>query len=332
MIPETLQKLIAEGETLTVEFKGEEKGPLNDQDLVETVVCLANRPGPENAWLLVGIEKDGRVTGARPRHEAGQIDIGRVIALISNRTQPSLAVRAYLLPFEGKKVLAIEIPPSRTPVGTTDGRYLRRGIGGDGRPACLPMRFHEIQSLQAERGLLDYSALIVHEARWSDLDALEFERFRRSIRERRGGDQSLSILPDLELAKALGAVEADGTVKNVRVLGLLMFGKEEAIRSLMPTHEVAFQVLRGQRVEVNDFFRWPLLRIIEECEQRFNARNREQEIMVGMLRVGVPDYSLSGFREAVANALIHRDYTRLGAIHIQWHDDRLEISNPGGFP
>jgi hypothetical protein len=34
----------------------------------------------------------------------------------------------------------------------------------------------------------------------------------------------------------------------------------------------------------------------------------------------------------VANALIHRDNTRLGAVHIQWHDDRVEVSNPGGFP
>ena len=34
----------------------------------------------------------------------------------------------------------------------------------------------------------------------------------------------------------------------------------------------------------------------------------------------------------VANALIHRDYTRLGAVHVQWHDDSIQISNPGGFP
>lgn len=53
---------------------------------------------------------------------------------------------------------------------------------------------------------------------------------------------------------------------------------------------------------------------------------------MGMVRVGVPDYPEAAFREAVANALIHRDYTRQGAIHVQWHDDRIEISNPGGFP
>jgi ATP-dependent DNA helicase RecG len=116
------------------------------------------------------------------------------------------------------------------------------------------------------------------------------------------------------------------------VLGLLLFGKERSLKRFLPTHEVAFQVLAGQRVEVNDFFRCPLLRVMEECEQRFAARNREQEILVGMLRVGVPDYSPAVFREGLANALIHRDYTRLGAVHVQWHPDRFELSNPGGFP
>lgn len=165
------------------------------------------------------------------------------------------------------------------------------------------------------------------------LDPLEFERFRRYVHASQGrGDAALADLPDLEIAKALGAVQADHSVTAVRVLGLLMFGREEALRRLLPNHEVAFQVLSGPHVEVNDFFRWPLLRVMEELLARFRARNRESELLVGMLRVGVPDYAPAAFREGVANALLHRDYTRTGAVHVQWHDDRVEISNPGGFP
>jgi len=333
MTPEVLRSLITGGETLNVEFKGEERSPLSDRDLVEAVVCLANRPGSEPAWLLIGVEDDGRITGVRPRSDTSRSDPARLTALISNRTRPSLTVRVHLVRIEGKEVVAIEVPPSRTPVGTADGHYVRRAIGGDGRPACLPFHFHEMQAYQADRGLLDYSALVVPEASWEDLDPLEFERLRRSIRERRGrSDETLLDLSDLELAKALGAVEGDGHVSAVRVLGLLLFGKEEALRRLLPAHEVAFQVLHGHEVEVNDFFRWPLLRVMEEIETRLRARNREQELLVGLLRVGVPDYPPAAFREGVANALIHRDYTRPGAVHIQWHDDRIEISNPGGFP
>ena len=332
MTPEDLRRLISAGETLRVEFKGEEQRPLSDGDLIEAVVCLANRSDDTPAWVLIGVEDDGRLTGARPRHH-DRTDPLRLQALISNRTRPSLAVRVEVLTLEGKDVIVIEIPSTRSPVGTADGKYLRRALGGDGRPACVPFHFHEMQALQADRGLLDYSALAIPDARWDDLDPLEFERFRRFVRESQGrGDTSLIGLSDTELAKALGAVQANHTASAVRVLALLLFGREEALRRLLPTHEVAFQVLSGQKVEVNDFFCWPLLRVVEEVLGRFRARNREEEILVGMLRIGVPDYPPAAFREGLANALIHRDYTRLGAVHIQWHDDRIEIANPGGFP
>jgi len=332
MMPEKIQRLIEAGETLDIEFKGERKKPISDDELVEAVVCLANRSSNSPAWLLIGVEDDGHITGARPRHESGQTDPVRVAALIANRTRPSITPRVSLVSIQDKQIIVIEIQPISSPVATTAGKYLRRAIGGDGKPCCLPMFFHEMHARQADRGAEDYSALVLPDAGWDALDPLEFERFRRSIRENRGGDQSLLNLPDIELAKALGAVEANGKVQNIRVLGLLLFGKEASLQRLLPTHEVAFQVLAGQRVEVNDFFRWPLLRVMEECERRFAGRNREEEVMVGLFRIGVPDYSLAAFREALANALIHRDYTRLGAVHVQWHTDRLEISNPGGFP
>lgn len=271
-------------------------------------------------------------TLARPRHGSGT-DPDRLAALVAARTRPNVSVRVFALNSSGVPVLVVEVPVQRVPVGTSDGVFLRRTVGSDGRPACVPMDAAAMQSLQADRGLLDPSAQVVTSARWQDLDPLEFERFRRSVRERRGrSDESLLELPDLELAKALGVVDANGEVRGVRLAALLLFGKEEALRRLVPTHEVAFQALRGLEVEANDFFRWPLLRAMEEIEARIRARNREQELMVGLLRVGVPDYSERALREALANALIHRDYQRLGAAHFQWHPERIEISNPGGLP
>jgi len=332
MTPEALHDLIAAGETLAVEFKGEEKAPLNDRELVETVVCLANRTGAEPGYLLVGVEDDGRITGARPRHGA-TTDPDRVAALIAGPTPPAHTHTEGQHKQQNTQNPQNNNQPTRHPVGTSDGVFLRRARGGDGRPACLPMDIPAMQSLQSDRGLLDPSAQVVTAARWEDLDPLEFERFRRSIRERRGrSDESLIDLSDLELAKALGVVEANGSVRAVRLAALLLFGREDLLQRLVPTHELAFQVLRGLDIEVNDFFRWPLLRVMEEVESRIRARNREQELMVGLLRVGVPDYPERALREAVANALIHRDYQRIGAVHFQWHPERIEISNPGGFP
>ena len=334
MNAELLRQLIQQGETLDTEFKSESQKQLSDDEIVRAVVCMANRASAQSGWLLIGVEDNGQPTGARPRHEQ-TTDPLRLQALIANRTRPSLSVQVHLVPLhpEGVDIIAIEVPPVRVPVGTTDGVYLRRAIGGRGLPECVPMHFHDMQSLQITRGLLDYSAVVVEGATWDDLDPLEFERLRRFVRESQGqGDTALLQLSNEDLAKALGAVEANHAVSRIRVLGLLLFGKESSLRRFLPTHEVAFQVLRGERVQVNKFFRYPLLRAMEEVLQRFRAHYREEEVMVGLLRVGVPEYSERAFREAVANALIHRDYTRLGAVHIQWHDDRIEISNPGGFP
>ena len=333
MTTHQLSDLIQKGETLAVEFKGEERAPLSDRDLIEAIVCLANRPGQEAGHLLLGVEDDGRVTGLHAATATQRRDVLQMQALIASRTRPSLTCRAEVVSSTGKEVLVIEVPSSASPVGTSDGKYVRRGIGGRGKPECLPYHFHEMQSRQADRQLLDPSVMSIGGLKWEDLDPLEFERFRRAVRESRGrGDASLLELPDLELAKALGAVEANHVVSAVRLLGLLLFGRESSLKSFLPTHEVAFQALKGSDVQVNEFFRWPLLRTLEEVHWWLMARNQETEIQVGMLRIGVPEYSDRALREALANAIIHRDYRQLGAVHVQRYEDRIEISNPGGFP
>jgi len=163
--------------------------------------------------------------------------------------RPSLSCRVEVIELAGKPVLVVEVPLATMPVGTVEGIYKRRAIGGTGKPECLPYHFHEMQAALAHRGALDSSMLSVREASWGDPDPLEFERFRRFIWESRGqGDQSLLDLPDVELAKALCAVEANHAV---RVPGLL----QEVLRRFIPTHEVAFQVLRETRVEIDEFFR-----------------------------------------------------------------------------
>lgn len=333
MTPEKLYDLIKAGESLHVEFKGEEHKPFSDRELIESIVCISNRYGEKTGYLLIGVEDDGRITGARPRHEGGKTNLLRLQALIANRTRPSLSCKADLVNLNEGPVLVIEVPVSRSPVGTTDGLYLRRTIGGRGKPECMPFHFHEMQAHQANLGIMDYSALVVPDASWDDFDPIEFERYRRNIEQSRGfSDQNLLGLPDKELAKALGAVEANHKIVSIRVLGLLLFGKEQALKRFLPTHEVAFQKLSGTKVQANEFFRFPLLKIMDELTSRFKANNNEDEFLLGMIRIGVPDYPEKAYREAVANALLHRDYTRQGAVHIQWHSDRIEISNPGGFP
>jgi ATP-dependent DNA helicase RecG len=72
MTPEALRELIAAGESLNVEFTGEALRPFSDGELVDAVVCLANRPGDEPGWLLLGVEDDGRVTASRKERGTGR--------------------------------------------------------------------------------------------------------------------------------------------------------------------------------------------------------------------------------------------------------------------
>ena len=324
-----LRAWVAAGESLTVEFKGESREKLNDTDLVETVACMANARG---GVLLVGVEDDGTITGAQPRH-GSYTDIRRVEALVGNQTQPSCPASCAVVPIDGRNVLVIRVPEGRPITATNRGVYKHRLLDVHGKPQCLPFYPHEMQSRESSRGALDFSAIVVADATWDDLDPLEFERMRQTItRNGARADAALLTLSDVSLVKALGLGEGGDRIERIRVAGLLLLGREDALRRLLPTHEVAFQAMSGTRVNVNDFLRWPLIKVSDELTSRFDARNEEEEIMIGAVRAGIPDYGRAGYREAVHNALVHRDYARKGAVHVFWRADEIEIVSPGGFP
>ncbi|MXW94255.1 MAG: ATP-binding protein [Acidimicrobiaceae bacterium] len=78
-----LRDLLIRGETLTAEFKG---GSINDSDLVEAVACLSNGSG---GVLLVGVDDEGNVVGAEPRH-GSETHPNRLQSLIVNKTEPAV--------------------------------------------------------------------------------------------------------------------------------------------------------------------------------------------------------------------------------------------------
>jgi len=307
---------------LTVEFKSDQKR-LSDRDLVATVVCLANTDGGE---IYLGVEKDAVVTGLHHEHQ----NPTGLTALIGNRTNPPLSVRVEILEMLGKRVAKIIVPKSKRIVSTSDGVLQRRRLMADGTPQCVPFYPHEFIQRESDLGLLDYSALPVAESTPKDLDPLERQRLRQMI-ERYGGDRTLLALNDEELDGALGFIRKEAGSQIVSVAGLLMLGRESPIRERLPTHEVAFQVLEGTQVKVNDFYRTPLLRTFGRIMDQFEARVEEDEIQVGLFRVPIPTLDKRSFREAFVNALTHRDYTQLGSVYVRMDSEGLSISNPGGF-
>jgi ATP-dependent DNA helicase RecG len=311
-------------ESLTVEFKSD-RARLSDTALAEALICLANAEGGE-LWL--GVEDDGTPTGLHPEH----LQLGGLAGMVAARTSPSLAVVVAPVNLGGVNVAHIAVPKAQGEVSTTGGVYLRRRIKPDGQPECVGMLPHDRASRVSSFGLVDASAQIVAGATLADLDPLERERLRQCVQQY-GGDRVLLELDDEALDGALGLTArlSDGSGRAPTLTGLLLVGKEAALRELLPTHEFAFQVLAREAVGFNEFRRFPLLKALDWLETNFRPYNPEREIQVGLFRVPVPKVDMGAFREAVANALVHRDYHRLAAVHVRLDDEGLTISNPGGL-
>ena len=315
-------ELIRRGESLTLEFKSDAKG-LPDRDLVAAVVALANTEGGD---LLLGVEDDGRVTGLHPNHQ----NLTGLPALIANRTNPPLTVRVEAVETKQGTIARIMVQKSRQLVSTSEGLLQRRRLMADGKPEAVPFYPHEFVQRQSAMGLADPSAMLMEGLTVDDLNPLERHRIREAIRKY-GGDQSLLPLADDELDGALGLTMMDEGMRRPTLAGLLLLGREEQLRRCVPAYETAFQVLDGTDVRVNEFFRKPLLQTFEEVEQLFKPWVLEKEVQVGLFRVPVPNFDRRAFREAFVNALVHRDYSRLGAVHVRIADDGMTLSSPGGF-
>lgn len=315
-----LNELLAGGETFTTEFKTD---PFNDSSLVEAIVCLANGDGGR---LLIGVTDDGNVVGAQRRHET-VTDPARLRALIANKTDPAVITLVEVLSDANGDVIVISVPASASVVGTKDGRFVRRAIDVHGKPQCLPMRPNEVLERAGSIGAHDYSAVALPEAARSDLDASELDRFRWLASH--GGDTVLGELSNDDLLRALGVVT---TNTQITVAAILLFGTSQSIATFVPTHEVAFQVVDSLQVRINKIERWPLVRAMEEVLGLITPFNPEEEIEIGLFRIGLPRYAEAALRELLANAFVHRDYSTRGAVQVQLEDDELRVVSPGSFP
>lgn len=317
-----LQELIQQGESLTLEFKSDLKS-LPDRDLIAAVVSLANTNGGS---LLLGVEDDGEVTGLHRSH----LNMQGLAAFIANKTTPSVSVEVIEHTINGCVVAQIVVQKSRQLISTSEGLLQRRRLKADGTPEAVPFYPHEFTQRQSSMSLVDPSATLIEQVDVEQLDPIQRLRIRNAIKKY-GGDQSLLPLEDDELDNALGlAMDINGK-RHPTVAGLLLLGTESLLRQHLPSYEVAFQVLRGTDVQVNEFYRKPLLETFEEVDLQFRPWVIEEEIQVGLFRVPVPNYDRRAFREAFVNALVHRDYSMLGAVHVRLDDDGLSISSPGGF-
>ena len=315
-------RMIPKKETLTIEFKSD-IDCLDEKELVSEIVGMTNTEG---GVLYLGVEDNGDITGVHKKHK----DPNGAMALIANKTVPSLSVRAEIIEEEGIEVLQIQIPMSKTIIATSDVKIQRRRLKPDGSPENVPMYPYEIPGRLSGLSQLDYSAQILLGATMDDLDENERDRLRNIIKYRKG-DKSLLELTDEELDKALQLVKEEAGVLYPTVTGMLLLGKEDRIAELLPTAKAVFQVLEGTKVRKNEQTSKPLLATFEMFEEYMKAWNPEKEMEYGLFRVPIPEFSDAAYREGLVNAFCHRDYTVIQAVRVAIEDEGLTISSPGGF-
>ena len=126
-----------------------------------------------------------------------------------------------------------------------------------------------------------------------------------------------------------------GAVRNNEVTGtgLLLFGTDAMLREFCPQNQVQY-ILQSSPVDVarNDFLTGGILFILERIEHAFEGpSNPEQELSLGLLKLRIPAFPLEVVREAVLNALTHRDYSSADHVRIRQTQQGLVVTTIGRF-
>lgn len=320
---EQLQGHIADDlESEHLDFKPSH-GPKEDLKVAcEYAVCFANAGG--------GVVVFGVADKVKGRAQAIQGTHGHDVDVfkrgIYDGTRPGIEAEVFELPVrEGTgRLLVMRVPEgSQKPYGTAAGLFKQR-VGKN----CMPLDRVVFQRAQVASAALDWSGEPAQGVTLSDLDPLQIERARQVLRSK-APSSGLLDLPDLEFLQGLEAVR-DGRVTHT---GLLLFARREVLARCCPQAQFHY-VLHDSETTVarNDIDRLPLLEAVERMEQVFvGPLNPEKEIELGLFKMRIPQYPIEGVREAVLNALTHRDYLNPGEILVRHSAQELVVTSPGGF-
>lgn len=313
--PEQIAHWLSEPEGERLEFK-EARNNFHFENLVDYCVALANEGGGK---ILLG------VTDARPRRVVGSrafSEPGRTEAGLYDRLRHRIPIEEAA--YDGQRLLIVHVP-SRLP-GTAwehGGRYLRRA--GD---ALVPIPGNELQLMFAETGP-DYSAQPL-DAGIEALGPAALSEFRSRWARKAGSARILDWSDEELLANA--ELVVDG---RVTVAALILLATREALGRYLAQAEIVFEYRSAEaagpaqeRLELREGF----LSSHDLLWERINRRNDRQSYQDGLFRYDIPTFDEVAVREALLNAVAHRDYRLGGSIFVRQYARRLEIVSPGGFP
>jgi len=291
------------------------------QLLAETMAAFANSDG---GAILVGVNAEGQATG-----QVYADEVEAALRAVVQECRPPVDVRWHQAADEEGLAFAIVVARSPELHSLADGRVLVRA-GAENRP----LSGDQIRQLAATKSVGDFEAELAPGARREDFDDEVIAEFVAKWEERR---RRAWTGPVDNLLLEVGALDENG---RPTIAGVLLFARNP--RAFLPQSGLTFvkfvgtlprgevgQPGYGRREEIGG----PLARVIQRTWEIVGEEMRIGAVVTGLERKERTEYPVAAVREALVNAIAHRDY-RLGGrrIEVRMFSDRMEIISPGGLP
>lgn len=320
-------------ETDNLEAKTAEKGC--PQKCYDTISAFANKRG---GIIIFGINEHNNFI------EQDVYDVNdlqkQITSLCTISLEPKIRPEFLAVTYKNKKLLAVkinELPQKKKPcyyknVGINKGSYIRIGDSDE------HMTDYEIYSLQSYTDGIEEDLRPVKRAEFEDLNQEKIASYLTNIKKDK---PNLSKFSDEKILKLNGIIENSTGKIRPTLAGMMVFG--EYPQGYLPQLFVACVVVpgrklgdigeMGQRFDDNKRVEGTLEEMLEESLS-FVRKNIPARVVIddNGKREDIPIYPMKALREAIANALIHRDYssnTEGAYVYLRIFDDRIEILNPG---
>lgn len=310
---ESLNTLLKAGATDQLALLGARS---NARTIAETLVALANGNG---GLVVLGVTNGGTVQ----KNNDSQA-IAQTVAEAELLSDPPLILpSAQIVPFHECEVVVVEVPAGLPHVYNLQGAFLTR-TAGQNRPLTTP----ELRRLLLDRGDRGYESQPLEGATLADLDNGKINRYLDHI----------SAAPDADgtkLLRARGCVaQTSSGDAQPTVAGLLLFGRDP--HHFLRSAELICVRYSGQSMS-DEFVRQDITGTLPEqlrqAEAFVTANMRRGMRITGLSRQDTTEYPIPVVREAIVNAVAHRDYSIRGeGIRLLMFADRLEVYSPGRLP
>ena len=301
-----LDILLQEGEGAMLEYKESLSA-----SFARELVAFANTTGGK---ILLGVRDDGSVKGIADTNE-----IRARIQDIARNCDPPVKI---LLNRIGEVTVVTVRESDAKPVQCSDGFFWRQGA------VSQKLSREEIRELFQQTGAIRFDMSVCPRFRYpADFDPGKFDAWLRKSKISQGGSVE-DILVNIE------AAERSGGKLLFRNAGVLFFAREP--RHFFNQAYVTCLLFKGTvKVHVLDRkdFDGGIVADIEDS-LRFVERNTRTAYKIEKLqREDIPEYPMEALREAITNAVMHRDWFIDGAnVFVEIFSDRIEVSSPGGLP